>query len=623
MKVQQSWLMIMVGVLLVGAGLLTRDLHDYQPLWVDEGWSIAAAQQGTLIDVTEFVAADVHPPFYFQLLAIWQTVSGESIVALRYLSVLTVLLSAALVYKLGRGLVNPYAGALAAGLFLLHDLIGVLGREVRQYPLTQLLAVLVMLLYWRVWITPPADNRLRGRLAAFVIAGVALLYTHYWGGFLLLALGLHTLITQFGRLRAYIAAFALMGALFLPWVPVVLRQISGEADGGLGHALPANRAGFDILTFQLLGRPETLWLILLAVGAVGCYFHMREHTWALPYTLLRRYNPGLMPALAVLIPVGASFAISFAFPTLSFRALSMIVPAAMLLIALAVANFHTYERAVLTLIIIALSLSLTAARPAVRLPWPDVAAFVAHYTDDTDAILIETDFDTYAYDYYLRGQNPDATVLFTEVERRRTFDTFEAFTADLNTQLENVDGLWITRYSSDIDLLPTLEAAGWRRTASVFWDTEVGVPVETWRYDRPTDAELTTFGDALILRQGAAQIVPDGVAVSLLWSPTQNLVTNYTISVFLLDADGVLVAQNDSYPLGGRVETAGWSADSLYFDGHLLPTTDLPAGTYTAGVRVYTFTDETFSEIAVQAPSHCNGCDFYDLGTVEIGGGDD
>ena len=153
------WMIVMVGVLLVGAGVLMQDLATYEPLWVDEGWSIAAAEQGTLIDVTEFVAADVHPPLYFQILAVWDALTGRTIFGLRTLSVLIVLLSAALVYKLGRDVMNPYAGVLAALLFVLHDLIGVLGREVRQYPLTQFMAVLVMVLVLKLYVEDTLGER--------------------------------------------------------------------------------------------------------------------------------------------------------------------------------------------------------------------------------------------------------------------------------------------------------------------------------------------------------------------------------------------------------------------------------------------------------------------------------
>jgi hypothetical protein len=604
------WLSIMIVALLLGMAILMRNLQGYESLWVDEGWSIGAAQQTTLADVTTFVANDVHPPLYFQLLHLWEAVAGESILALRYSSVLIVLLAAALVYWLGRALHTPFTGALAAGLFILNDLVQVLGREVRQYPLSQLMVLLTIAAYWRFWQRP---TRIRG--AVFVLSSAALLYTHYWGGFLLVACVLHLLLTRPHQLRAFVIACAGIGLLFLPWLPVVLEQIGGEAQGGLEHALPANRQGFDILTFQLFGRPEIFWLILLVVGFFSV-LRGRNGTRA-----LYARNPALLPALAVIIPVATSFAINFAFPTLSYRALSMVIPFAMLLVALAVAGFRPYERAVMSLIVVALSLSLTAAEPAIRLPWPQIATFITQHNASTDPVLIETDFDTFAFNYYLRQANTEQERVFTEVRRRRKFETLEGFLNDLDQRLEDESGLWIVRFSSDYDVLPYLENQGWTQTASVFPETELGVPVELWRYDRVPPSEVESFGDVLMLKDARVSTQPSGVTVTSLWSAQADTETDYTMSAFLLDEAGTLVAQHDSYPLDGVLPTSAWEPGRTYFDGRFIPTSGLASGTYQVALKVYHFTDATFTQTAALTPQSCaeQNCEYIILDTISLG----
>lgn len=126
-------LWLMVGVLLLGAALLLHDL-DGRSLWVDEGWSVAASSQPNLAAVTRMVAADVHPPLHLAGLHVWQRLAGDTVFALRLSSALTVMIAAALVYRLGRALFGAGTGLLAALLFVLHDLILVLGGEIRQYP---------------------------------------------------------------------------------------------------------------------------------------------------------------------------------------------------------------------------------------------------------------------------------------------------------------------------------------------------------------------------------------------------------------------------------------------------------------------------------------------------------
>ena len=600
----------LIAVLLLGTGIFLHNLAGYQPLWVDEGWSIAAAQQSTLVSTTEFVAADVHPPLYFQALHTWEYVAGDSIFALRYFSVLISLVTVVLVARLGADLVGWQAGLLAALLFVLHDLALVLGQEVRQYPLAILLAALVLVCYVR-----KSD-------AGVILAGTALLYTNYWGGFLLLVLGLHRIVeylyirrvtyrsplnTSTSLIR-HVRPFAAIALLFTPWVPVVLGQVGGEAVGGLGHALPTDWDGLKILAFQLLGRPEIFWLLLLGVGVVGA-------------VRMRVRSNGMLLALAIALPVGLSLVINLALPTLSFRALSMLIPAIVVLIALGIASFRPYERGVLVLTVLALTVTLPAAQPAVRIDWPTVAAFLADHSTAADVVLIETDFDTYALDYYLDQRHPALDVIFSEVERRRTFETIAAFEADLSASIDDYTGLWVARFSSDYDLLPTLAAHGWQQTAALAFPTTGPLDVEVFRYDRPPEPPpVAQFGEVMTLAHAEQSTHSETVTVNLLWEAATVPERAYTISAFLLDADGLLVAQNDQPPLNGRTPTTNWATDRPYFDSHALDVSTLATGTYTVGVKVYTFTDASFSEIDVQLPDDGGDDDYVTLGTVQVGG---
>ena len=135
-------------ILVLGAFLFIRNL-DSLSLWVDEGWSVYVADSPQLTDAVELVAEDVHPPLYFVGLYLWRQFTGESVFAYRYLTVLMVLLTGAVIYRVGQALFNRTAGVIALSLYLLHDLILVLGQEIRQYSLAQLLVVVTVWTYWR------------------------------------------------------------------------------------------------------------------------------------------------------------------------------------------------------------------------------------------------------------------------------------------------------------------------------------------------------------------------------------------------------------------------------------------------------------------------------------------
>jgi hypothetical protein len=76
--------------------------------------------------------------------------------------------------------------------------------------------------------------------------------------------------------------------------------------------------------------------------------------------------------------------------------------------------------------------------------------------------------------------------------------------------------------------------------------------------------------------------------VTLLWRALAPPPVDYTVFVHLLDANGSLVAGNDTQPLGGRYPTTIWSAGEHILDIHNLPTpADLPPGQYQLAIGLY------------------------------------
>lgn len=76
--------------------------------------------------------------------------------------------------------------------------------------------------------------------------------------------------------------------------------------------------------------------------------------------------------------------------------------------------------------------------------------------------------------------------------------------------------------------------------------------------------------------------------VILHWQCLQEMSTNYTVFVHLLDEDGTLVTQSDRYPGDGQFPTMGWIAGEYITDRHTLSLpSGLPEGTYRLSVGLY------------------------------------
>ncbi len=581
---------------------------DRVPLWSDEGWTIAAtnADVSLVETVTDWIAIDVHPPLYFLQLNLWRDFTGDSVFAMRYLAVLVAVIGVALAYRLGRDLYSHRAGMIAALLFGLHDFVRVLAQEVRHYPQPMALVLLCAWLYWRLWQKPTAR-----RIIPLAIAGAALLYTHYWGGFVLLGLFVHALLTKRQQFRLFFLSFAGMGALFIPWLPFLYDQITLERPGGLPHALENSQTVYAVLTYQLLGIPEMFWVMLFVVGGLNIM------------TRKRPTAASSLPLVVVGLAVGLTLVLNAFYPTLSFRSMAVIVPLLVVGAAYALSEFGQRERAILLVFVAAYGLTTTSAGPQLRGPWLQMADYVLPRSTPDDAVMIEIKFE--AVTYYLDQSVAPPDYLLTKPARLRNYAGYSEL---LDTISSNYDGLWIANVGwVEYDVRADLAARGFVESAPEFdMGRFAGEPAMIWRMDRIPDGEPVAIfgdgreGDALRLLRGNATVRENNVDVTLLWSAPATPEREYTISAFLLGTDGAF-ANQDGPPLDGRAPTITWSPDAPVFDAHRIDASALPPGEYRVGVQVYYFTDQTFTEIANLTLDTCDDdpdCRFIVVDTVTV-----
>ena len=592
---------LLTALLLFGFYYFLRDLNGLG-LWVDEGWTVRVTGSDSLADVTQWVANDVHPPLYFYLMYGWRQIVGNTVFEFRYLTILTILLSTAVIYRLGKTLYNERIGQFAALFYILHDLVWVLGRETRQYSLLQLLAALTVWQYWRFWQKP---TRQRG--ICFVISGSALLWTNYWGEFVLLAIGLHVILTRRHTMKPYLIALGGIGLFFLPWLPTLYHQLTYEIPHGIGHALPATQTGYLTLIYQLIGVPEILWLLLLGAGVLTIWQTKPSRNWL--------HSTSVLPALIISLTVGCTILINYEYPILSFRALSIVIPFSLILIAQAVTYLGHNQQFVLLTILIAQNLLTRSAQPPLHLPGSDVSHYVVRHAIHQDPILIESWYDAYTNSYYVEQGDPEQPYLLTEFIRAQDPNAFLDY---LTRELSHIDGLWVTKHDDPVyDIRLSLADMGFINTANIIWGPSLDWKIELWRFDRPPQQTLAQYGAELQLGRIQSEERDDELTVNILWSPPVKPTQNYVISVFLLDEIGFLKTQDDSQPMEWTSPTLTWEAENWYFDSHILSLEGLAPENYQLGVKVYYF-DENGSIQVVPLTDCIENCEYWVAEQIEI-----
>jgi mannosyltransferase len=231
--------------ILILACFLRCDRLSLPPLSGDEAFSWRLTTY-SIPELLRHTAGDAHPPLYYLILKIWTILFGDSLFALRSLSVLFYLASIIVVYALCREAAARFpsaantlfpstSGALFAALLLAIHLAPAdePSRNARMYSQGIFLAGLTAWLLLRALRCP------RGCLGwwlGYGLADAVFCYTHYYAFFTLAAqtlfvagdLAIRALKKSAASVRASLTGFLLAGGfaflLYVPWFPVWWKQ---------------------------------------------------------------------------------------------------------------------------------------------------------------------------------------------------------------------------------------------------------------------------------------------------------------------------------------------------------------------------------------------------------------
>ncbi len=605
---------VLLLILLLAWGLRTHDLA-VRSLWADEGWTMLLSAGPRLDTIARTLAADQHPPLFFILFRLWRNVAGDTEFAVRYFGVLAGVLTVAGGYRLGRALFTPEAGVLTALILALADLPIDLAQEARHYGLLALWVVFCAYFYVRWWRRPTFASRL-----GFVLTAIALIYTHYLGAILLVAEFAHLLIAvrPWRRVRDGIFLFGAVGMAFLPWLPVMIDQNRVRWTNPLYYqnSLPNNLDTYRAVRTALLGHYYAIFGVLMVLGLLWVTYRYTDQEWR-AQVHLRPTGPALFLLLWAGLMIGPTVTVNQQRQFLTVRNFILITPVIAVLVGHGLANLQRAARWFMVALVLIVGLTTVDARRN----YPNWRAVTRNVTDNHlpgEPVLMDIWVGDFPVRYYIDHQMGTDT---PRVSLREWRDQYKAqFLPTLLAYLNNVDAFWLIYWGdAPMDEYGGLIAeAGFQRTAALVVE-HMGTPLYSYRYDRLSESVIGTFGDVFALRKffAPASAAPgERVRVALWWTAEQSPALDYSVSVFVLAADGALVAQHDGPPQDGAAPTTTWQPGELKYDEHQLTLPDtLPPGQYQLGVKVYWYGDQVPLPAASAASA---GDDYLVLGTLDV-----
>lgn len=273
-RLTQRWIVAVVVIYGAFAGAALR-LDDY-PIYVDGLFSMATAgyfDPATGVDgVIDrlMVKSQQHVPGYFLLLHVWGKLVDWSPFALKLLSVFFGVFSLALIYRLGRSLIDGEAGLLATAMLASLAFYNIWYLPIRMYTMFVATALLLLWLYFRAL---RCQETTRAELAPLCLACVLFIYTHIFALALLCALAVYHVFFVAKTLGWYriTGAFLVAGLAFLPWLSILVPG-AAYATGRAEQAINPLGAVDLLWSITSLGiNASNLFLLLLALAAVRAW----------------------------------------------------------------------------------------------------------------------------------------------------------------------------------------------------------------------------------------------------------------------------------------------------------------------------------------------------------------
>ncbi len=403
-------------------------------------------------------------------------------------------------------------------------------------------------------------------LLAIALLQAALLYTHYFGVWMAVVLGLHGLITLKWRDKLLlIAALALGFVLFLPWLPSLLYQLE-HGGSGLGYA--TRGADYAIRSYidRVVNGSYLLGLGLALLGTAAA--------WRSP-----NRRAGLLLLLWLTVPMALSLLLNARFVWFIERNMIFTLAGAYVWFGagLAWVSRHAFGRwiapAAAALFVGLGVVNYPVFWPFVTADWRSLSGAMAAEARRDDTIVLRG--EPYSLDYYLTrnfGTPPRIT-------RYNDWITQPA----VPDRLWLVDGEWSVRDEAIAALPPDAV-----QTRKIVLGTLVAE-----LYQRAPGAASVTFDDQITL--GVHDLPPiitaapgDTLNLDLWWRAVRQPDADYSVGLYLTAADDRVLAQHDGGFDRGRVPALLLPQDRWTPDARALALPpDIPPGEYTLAITVY------------------------------------
>lgn len=412
------WLLV---ILIIAIATLLRVYRlDAQSFWIDEGYSVWAAQTFSSIDPATSYSSDT--PLYPFVLRQWMKLFDTDF-GIRLLSVIFGVAAVPIIFFLGRSVFNNTVGITSALFLALSPFHIKYSQEARVFSM-----FFFFLLFGIYMIVKLTKEEKMVYWLGYILSGALMLYSHGTAAFYLVLLNIFFLIfgwpLKIHVLKKLILANLIIVLFFLPWIPKYL-IIAKNASWYAPVPTPGDLIN-TIVGFTALSIPPPAEMLRAHFG-IPVGFEVPPAVWSLSfigliiyslYAAIRFKKKELLAFIAFLIgAIGGMYIISLTIqPVYGDRQLmpalismSFLVTSPLLLIT---SKIHR-KFIVLLLIISFLTLALSGFyyfRYPTKQNWKGATEHIYKAHKDQDLIIFNTDTDIHLFIFKRYLPDKDARI---------------------------------------------------------------------------------------------------------------------------------------------------------------------------------------------------------------------
>lgn len=437
-------------------------------IWHDEGYSVMLVQHN-FVDIIGRTMRDFHPPLYYLTLRAWQSIFGDSVLALRGFSVFCGVLTVIVFYLLMRKLFNEYTARIAAFFVAIGPFAARYSDETRMYAMVALLVTLACYLLVTALEQTSAKKRWKWWLL-YAVSIVAALYTQYYSFFIIPTHIAYTWwkLGGFSRVvhnRYWWGAHLLILALYLPWAGVIKEQVTRVTNGYWIPMPNAETVPHTFSQFMIYSTSSTmigleiigLQLIIL----LTFYLFIKKHS----------LRPSLLFLVGwIVVPISAVLLLSLKQPVYQDRYFTYCSIAFYGLLAVLVtrlpyfARHHRMQLATVAALSLILVSGFSNVAEQARHRMNVVGEYVTSHVTPNDTIISAELYTYFDFSYYNRSHVP--TKLLYEApmtgygETSLVYDKPEIIVQDFKDI--TATRVWVIGKTGDHDYFTTKIPAHWK-----------------------------------------------------------------------------------------------------------------------------------------------------------------